>query len=174
MGNVRSGESIVLREVRNLSRDQQRAFFALQNVHGRKYNPLLGIVKTNMLPLTGNNDGNGGLFLEASRINHSCRPNAQHTWNAGLSCITVHALHDIETSCEITISYTSGVSLGYAERQRYLRDGFSFSCACELCSLPLPARFRSDGRLAQIRSIEENSDPIDLYEIYKHPLRSIT
>jgi hypothetical protein len=57
-----------------------------------------------MLPLGASNSG--GLFLEASRINHLCQPNAQHAWNDGLGHLTVYALH------------ISGVSLGYAERQR--------------------------------------------------------
>ncbi len=167
--DVRFAESAVLREVKGLSRDQQRAFFALQNAYGRRYSPLLGIAKTNMLPLSGNDDGNGGLFLEASRINHSCRPNAQHTWNTTLGCLTVHALHDMETGCEITISYMSGISRGYLERQRYLKESFSFSCACELCSLPLSGRRHSDSRLAQIRTIEENVNPVDVKEVSKRP-----
>jgi hypothetical protein len=94
--------------VRSLTRDQQQAFLALQNAKGHRYSPLLGIAKTNMLPL-GASDGSGGLFLEASRINHSCQPNAQHTWNASLGRLTVHALRDIEAGREITISYMSSV-----------------------------------------------------------------
>ena len=77
--DISSAEIIVLRQVKSLVRDQQRAFLALQNVQGRKCSPILGIVITNMLPLSGSNSNNGGLFLEASRINHSCQPNAQHT-----------------------------------------------------------------------------------------------
>ena len=73
--------------MRSLTRDQQQAFLALQNAKGHRYSPLLGIAKTNMLPL-GASDGSGGLFLEASRINHSCQPNAQHTWNASLGRLT--------------------------------------------------------------------------------------
>ncbi|KAF7546917.1 hypothetical protein G7Z17_g8094 [Cylindrodendrum hubeiense] len=165
MGDVDSAESIVLRQVRSLSREQQRAFFALQNVHGRRYSPLLGIVQTNMLPLAGNDSGNGGLFIKASRINHSCQPNAQQMWNSSLSSLTVHALDDIQTGDEITISYISGVSMGYIERQRYLMDGFSFFCACGLCSLPLSARLRNDERLAQIQSIEDNGDLVNPDEV---------
>jgi hypothetical protein len=148
-----SAEITVLREVRSLTRDQQRAFFALLNSKGRKYNPVLGIVISNMLPLGGSN--NGGLFLEASRINHSCQPNAQHAWNDDLGHLTVHALRDIEADREITISYISGISPGFVERQRHLMDAFSFTCVCKLCSLPLLARAGSDYRLDQIRSIEE-------------------
>ncbi|KAI9766958.1 MAG: hypothetical protein M1839_004666 [Geoglossum umbratile] len=168
-----SAETIALREVRSLTKDQQRAFFALQNVQGRKCTPVLGIVTTNMLPLGASDSG--GLFLEASRINHSCQPNAQHTWNDDLGHLTVHALRDIEAGCEITISYISGVSLGYAERQHYVMDAFSFACACELCSLPLITRNHSDHRLDQIRSInEDEGTATDLVQILEHPAKSLS
>ncbi|KAH7378559.1 hypothetical protein BKA64DRAFT_538118, partial [Cadophora sp. MPI-SDFR-AT-0126] len=55
--DVRSAEIIAIREVRRLTKDQQRAFFALQNVEGRKCTPVLGIVMTNMLPLGVSNSG---------------------------------------------------------------------------------------------------------------------
>lgn len=158
-GDISSAETIVLREVKNFTKDQQRAFFALQNVQGRRCTPVLGIVMTNILPLGASNSG--GLFLEASRINHSCQPNAQYAWNDNLGHLTVHALRDIDANHEITISYISGVLLGYAERQRHLMDAFSFACTCELCSLPLTARNDSDYKLDQIRSIEDAATDLD-------------
>lgn len=168
-----SAETIALREVRSLTKDQQRAFFALQNVRGRNCTPVLGIVVTNVLSL-GTSDG-GGLFLEASRINHSCQPNAHHVWNDDLGHLTVHALRDIEADCEITISYISGVSLGYAKRQRYLMDAFSFACAYELCSLPLITRNDSDHRLDQIRSIDEvEGAATDLDQVLERPAESLS
>jgi hypothetical protein len=171
--NIGSAEIMVLREVRSLTKDQQRAFFALQNVQGRKCTPILGIAITNMLPLGASNSG--GLFLEASRINHSCQPNAQHAWNDNLGHLTIHALRDIEADREITISYISGVSPGYAERQRRLMDAFSFGCACELCSLPLTARTESDYRLDQIRSIDEDEGAAtDLDQVLERPAKSLS
>jgi hypothetical protein len=56
----------------------------------------------------------------------------------------VHGLRNIGANREITISYISGVSPGYAERQRHPIDIFSF------------ARNSSDYRLDQIRSINED------------------
>lgn len=170
--DIGSAEITVLREVRSLTKDQQRAFFALQNSQGRKCTPVLGIVITNMLPLGVSN--NGGLFLEASRINHSCQPNAQHAWNDDLGHLTVHALRDIEANREITISYISGVSPGYAERQRHLMDVFSFACACELCSLPLLARNGSDYRLDQIRSIDEDEGAATDLNQVERPAKSLS
>lgn len=169
--DISSAEIIILRSVKSLTKDQQRAFLALRNAQGHKCTPVLGIAITNMLPLGGSNSG--GLFLEASRINHSCQPNAQHTWNDDLGHLTVHALRDIEANREITISYISGISLGYAERQHYLMNAFSFACACELCSLPLLARTGSDYRLDQIRSISEDEGAAtDPNQILEHPAES--
>ncbi|CZR67380.1 uncharacterized protein PAC_17279 [Phialocephala subalpina] len=169
--DIASAEIIALREVKSLTRDQQRAFLALQNVQGRKCTPILGTVMTNMLPLGDSNSG--GLFLEASRINHSCQPNAQHTWNGDLGHLTVHALRDIEANREITISYISGLSPGYAERQHHLMNSFSFACSCELCSLLPLARASSDYRLGQIRSINEDEGAAtDLDRVLEHPAES--
>ncbi len=80
--DISSAENIILREVRSVTRGQQRAFLALQNAQRCRYGPLLGIVKTNMLPLGGTSDSSGGLFLEALHINHSCWPNVQHSCSA--------------------------------------------------------------------------------------------
>jgi hypothetical protein len=88
-------ERIIIKDVESLSKDQQRAFFALHNAYRKSHSPSLGIARTNVLPL-GSGARKGGLFLQASRINHSCRRNAQNTWNADLERLTIHALRDIE------------------------------------------------------------------------------
>lgn len=120
-----------------------------------------------MLPLGGSNHGR--LFLEASRINHSCQPNAQHAWNNDLGHLTIHALRDIEADREITISYISGVSPGFVERQRHLMNAFSFTCVCELCSLPLLARAGSDYRLDQITTQRRSPSSILLSSLWTTP-----
>ena len=135
-----------------ISKDEQDAFFSLYNTHGSSYSPSLGIAKTNALPL-GSGASEGGLFLEASRINHAYRPNAQNTWNANLEKITIHACRDIEQGEEITISYLDG-SQGYNARQLSLKNSFAFTCGCELCCLPPAQRRRSDQRLDEITRLD--------------------
>jgi hypothetical protein len=105
----------IIRALKSLDRDHQRAFFSLHNTYGRSHSPFLGIARTNVLPL-GSKAREGGLFLEASRINHSCRNNAQNTWNANIGCLAIHALRHIEEGQEITISYL-GRRIEHAERQ---------------------------------------------------------
>ena len=156
--SIKLAEETVAREVRDLSREEQRLFFALNNTNRNKYkNPLLGTAVSNMLRISEeNSEDHGGLFPEAARLNHSCRPNAQHIWNPNLGRLTVHALTDIDSGVEITISYLSSVSPVWDVRRLYLQECFSFQCNCELCSLPVEERARSDQRLAEIQEIDEN------------------
>jgi hypothetical protein len=99
-------ERIIIKELESLSKDQQRAFFALHNAYGSSHIPPLSIARTNVLPL-GSGSPEGGLSLQASRINRSCRHNAQNTWNANIERLAIHALRDIEGAQEIAIAYLS-------------------------------------------------------------------
>lgn len=52
---------------------------------------------------------------------------------------------------------------------------FSFACACELCSLPLLARARSDYRLEQIRSINEDGGATtDSDQVLERPAKTFS
>ena len=143
----------VIRALRSLNKDGQRAFLALHNAYEKCPSPFLGIARTNVLPL-GSEAREGGLFLEASRINHSCRHNAQNTWNANIGQLTIHALRDIEVGQEITIAYLDR-KMGRAERRLHLKEKFFFDCACELCMLPPAQREESDLRLSKIQFIDD-------------------
>ena len=72
-----------------------------------------------------------GVFLEASRLNHSCSPNSSPIWNSKTGCITVHAFKDILIDEEITISYINQF-LNRCQRQKQLQ-GYGFSCTCPAC-----------------------------------------
>jgi hypothetical protein len=76
--DIKELEHIVANEVKGLDKDQQRTFLDLTNIYGDSHSQSLDVARTNVLPL-GSNAGSGGLFLESSRINHSCRHNAQNT-----------------------------------------------------------------------------------------------
>jgi hypothetical protein len=145
-------KSIIARELKNLNKDQQRAFLTLHNAHQGSENPFLGIARTNALPL-GSGAAEGGIFLEASRINHSCSHNAQNTWNANLHQLTIHVFKEVEKGEEITISYLPG-SEHYTQRQMTLQKNFGFTCTCQLCSLPLAQRQESDRRLNEITRLD--------------------
>jgi SET domain len=152
--DIEALERIVTNEVNGLDDDQQRTFFDLTNIYGNTHSQSLGIARTNVLPL-GSSASSGGLFLEASRINHSCRHNAQNTWNENIGQLTIHTLRDIEAGQEITISYLASTS-EYADRQRFLKESFKFECKCELCSLPPAQRKQSDTWLRKLQAIDKS------------------
>jgi hypothetical protein len=152
--DIKAMEHTVTNEVKRLNEDEQRAFFDLANIYGQVHSQALGIARTKVLPL-GSKARSGGLFLEASRINHSCRHNTQNTWNDNVGRLTIHALRDIEEGQEITISYLASTS-EYAERQRFLREKFKFDCKCTLCSLPRSQRKHSDTRLRKLQDLNRS------------------
>jgi hypothetical protein len=135
-------EKAIKRKFSLLSQDDQRAFLSLHKYTPGDSYPLTGIVKTNALSL-GPGSIAGGIFPIISRINHSCRPNTQHTWNSSTEHETIHAIRNIKKGEEITISYSLG---GPSQpRLRELKKKYGFDCTCDLCSLADEALEISDG-----------------------------
>ena len=82
-----------------------------------------------------NNTYRDGLFLTASRMNHSCWPNVLLSSADGLLGEVV-ALRDIPAGEEITVSYLRTSHLETREeRAAKLQDLWQFQCCCRLCSL---------------------------------------
>ena len=69
--------------------------------------------------------------VQASRINHSCAPNAYLDFNGFISRATVHAIADIPADQEITVSYCSP----YYTREIRMGDlaRYDFVCRCPVC-----------------------------------------
>lgn len=76
-----------------------------------------------------------GLFLNTSRCNHSCSPNAKWDWDTATFSLSLSAVRPIRCGEEITIQYTSPVR-PWEERQALLRSLYGFTCYCSACSLP--------------------------------------
>lgn len=111
------------------------------------------ILTTNALPIE--DDGvDGGVFLEASRINHACNNNAQKHWNERIKRHTIHAIRDIAIGEEITTTYL-GTLRNRKMRQEKLQAIFSFRCLCGLCSLPEEQSKQVDSRLEQIFYLDQ-------------------
>jgi len=97
----------IRRQVNALTPEQRQAFLSMHNIHADDAaSRYLGIIRTNALPF-GDDVREGGIFLDACRINHACNNNAQKSWNENIKRHTVHALRDIEKGEEITIYYLS-------------------------------------------------------------------
>jgi hypothetical protein len=137
--------------VKSLSKDGQRAFLSLHN-NTPGANPFSNIVRSNGYPLGPNSDV-GAIFPLVARLNHSCRPNAQHAWNEARGIEVVHAVRDIQEGEELTLSYLAGGPS--KERQGSLKEYFGFDCACEACSLPAAELKASDARLQRAQKLDE-------------------
>ena len=149
--NYNLSNNLIADKLKQVSKDDQRAFFILHNNFQGCLKPFLGVAKTNTLPL-GSEASEGGLFLQASRINHACLPNCQHTWNANIGEETIHAIKEIDKDEEITISYCD---IGLSKTRRVLiQSTFGFECTCSLCNLSEVERTRSDDRLRQIQYLD--------------------
>jgi hypothetical protein len=144
----------IFQQVNSLNEHQRQLFLSLHNLY--PYQDIaeqsLGILRTVALPVEA--DGvEGGIFLEACRINHACDNNAQKNWNQNIKRHTVHALKDIRKGEEITIRYL-GIDSSRDVRQRRLQDKFRFLCSCRLCSLPTEQSQESDMRIERINQLD--------------------
>lgn len=152
INSLETVEKDIARQLRSQDKDSQRAYFSLHNnFPSEKKNLLSNIIRSNGYPL-GPNSEVGGVFLNIARINHSCRPNAKHSWNKNTKQQTVYALRNISAGDEITVSYLNGgVS---KERQELLLQNFQFRCACHVCSLPDKELKASDTRILRAKDLD--------------------
>ncbi|KAF2477434.1 SET domain-containing protein [Lindgomyces ingoldianus] len=159
----------ILKTIADLNGEQRQQFLALHNAFDDESGPELGRVRTNALPL-GSDAIEGGIFLDSSRINHSCIQNAQNTWNEDLQKLTIHALRDISEGEEITIFYLTDRPNRQA-RSEALLSSFRFTCSCSLCSLPTNERHKSDTNLDEIKRLDELIG--DGMTIFSAPLQAL-
>lgn len=73
-----------------------------------------------------------GVFPTYSRLNHSCTPNVQNSYNATIGRETVHAIRDIEKGEEVVTAYVP------IQRPAHLRNDdlvkkWGHECFCETC-----------------------------------------
>ena len=116
------------------------------------------VMKTNafacQLSDGGEDDAYMCLFPSVARINHACRPNAHARFIPKTLLMEVKALRDIGVNEEIGISY-GRVDLKYAERQRLYKDGWNFSCSCDICTATEYAIAGSDQRRARFTQLRK-------------------
>lgn len=165
-GNVILIEAPIIRTVRSssnsmaqsqfykLSQEDKDKVLALANIHDPNIKPLRGIMWTNSIGLRGTDEG-VGLFITASRINHSCRPNSNSSWDPETGLMTLIATRDISVGEEITSTYVKGFAT-HAHRRRHLRDLLRFICSCQLCTAPHLCV--SDYRITEINYIQEKRE----------------
>ncbi|KAF2435328.1 SET domain-containing protein [Tothia fuscella] len=145
-------ERELVRIIKSLPRDSQRAFLSLHNNNpGRE--PFSNIVRSNGYPLGPSSDV-GGIFVKIARINHSCLANTQQAWNTGRNQETVYAVRNIKKGEEITIAYTIGGTS--AERKSRMKQFFGFECRCELCSRSGKQLRTSDANYTRMAELDDS------------------
>ncbi|CAF9933562.1 hypothetical protein IMSHALPRED_009393 [Imshaugia aleurites] len=132
-----------------LPSEQQQEFQTLHCPDHPTWIPLVSRYLANCFEL---GSGASGIFLKASRINHSCRPNAFFSWNLLLHRMTIHAIVDIPAGEEVTVSYVFPF-FALAHRRDVFRKHYGFECDCPVCCLELASAQRSDQRRHRIETI---------------------
>ncbi|KAF2367022.1 SET domain [Trinorchestia longiramus] len=81
------------------------------------------------------NTEGSGLYRLQSRINHSCRPNANVSFPHNCHRLQVTALRNIEPGEQLFISYLDECELSRSRhsRQKTLKENYVFTCCCERC-----------------------------------------
>lgn len=134
--------------------DQQRLFEALQCPDHSDRSRLVSKFLANRFDLP---EGGSGVFWFASRINHSCSPNAYASWNRNLLRLTVHAIVDILADEEITISYVLPY-YSVENRLALLRDHYGFDCICPICNLATPEGLRGEQVRRSMEALHRAAD----------------
>ncbi|KIY70318.1 SET domain-containing protein [Cylindrobasidium torrendii FP15055 ss-10] len=90
------------------------------------------------------------IFLELSRCNHSCSPNAYWKWDAKTFTSTLRAARPIEKGEEITIQYIDSC-ISYRQRRDKLASRYGFTCICSTCTAEDHAA--SDAARSELRRV---------------------
>ncbi|CAD6563981.1 MAG: hypothetical protein ASARMPRED_002611 [Alectoria sarmentosa] len=93
------------------------------------------------------------ICLDASRINHSCIPNAHYSWNSSIQRQTLHAVKEISKDEEITISYCSAIRT-FEGRKRKL-EPYVFTCSCPACQTDTDFGIISQIRRQQMLDLDQ-------------------
>ncbi|KAK4194373.1 hypothetical protein QBC40DRAFT_319889 [Triangularia verruculosa] len=114
---------------------------------------IVDVLRTNGFGIEIAGEGHLALFLEGSRVNHNCRPNAFWRWVPSKMAMEVVALRGIGKGEEVAHSYAP---LGYTyEQRKAVLEPWGFQCQCALCSASLREREIADGRRDRILEIYE-------------------
>ena len=155
-------EERIIQSYKQLLQKQQENFDSLHCPDHPGWNPLVSRYLANGFYLRTRTADKGlpsGIFMKASRINHSCCPNAFFAWNPNLGQLTIHAMFDIPPDAEITIAYDIPFQ-SRDIRQEKLQKIYGFQCICPACRLDKESGQRSEERRRMMQSFwwEINKD----------------
>ncbi|SJL16654.1 uncharacterized protein ARMOST_20181 [Armillaria ostoyae] len=131
-------------------------FLSLKNAHSHD-DTIYDIYRTNAF-------ADGGIVIQASRFNHSCRPNARYSYHEATNRQRIFALANIPKGEEIFVTYLASRNVYGAtrnQRQMALRAKHNFVCSCAACSLSRQLSLESDRRRLEIKSIWDRMPMFD-------------
>jgi SET domain len=92
------------------------------------------------------------IFLDLSRINHSCIPNAKYDENHDKEQLELYSVTRIRAGEEVTICYGQDFEFKTGvERNAHLRCLYGFTCKCRACADPVFAAL-SDRRRSMLKN----------------------
>lgn len=112
------------------------------------------VIATNGFGLHADAESPGGLFLNASRINHSCVGNADQASHDDIDYKVMRANRDIEPGEEITTSYIANFL--FREDRRLALKRRNFACDCPACDSGNPFSHAHERRLKAINQLCED------------------
>ncbi|KIX00850.1 uncharacterized protein Z518_09915 [Rhinocladiella mackenziei CBS 650.93] len=128
--------SAIEREFSSLSRADQKAYLKLFDAQKSRMSRVVSIYYSNCYNCDGfKNDGQGGSAIGAivSRINHSCVPNVQFSYDGATDEIKFHAIRDMSRGKEVCSNYDKSVFEVTSKRQGKQQMHYGFVCQCEAC-----------------------------------------
>lgn len=145
--------------LRKLPEHDLQSFWNLADCHTDEKS-VVGIVRTNGLPVETAEGDMVGVYPTVSRFNHSCNNNVNNSYQEEYGEV-LHAIRDVAKGEELCITYID-LFMTRQERQDVLRRTFNFKCACPTCLQTGQALLRSNKvrqRLQDLRSALPSAVP---------------
>lgn len=141
------------------SRAQQKTYLRLFDAQKSRMPRVASIYYSNCYNCEGSRAAGGSAIgATASRINHSCVPNVQFSFDENSGEMRFHALRDIPRGKEVCSDYDRAVFEVAARRRRKQMMYYGFACVCEACEPQTEFWARSDerrkGMLDAVRGVQ--------------------
>ncbi|KAG9237111.1 hypothetical protein BJ875DRAFT_454611 [Amylocarpus encephaloides] len=122
--------------------------FCMYEFEGEPYStwldtPWSGVFRSNAIPFHPDSRSDKSEFCGIfpywlSKMNHSCDPNAQQSWNTETGAVSLYSIRKIQKDEEVTISYVPNNRIDPI----YLYQHFGIRCSCRYCALPHDSEYR--------------------------------
>lgn len=123
---------VLSRQFSVLEAAQQEAVMALHDAHARDGRKTLeGIIFSNAFAREAG-VFDAALCLVSSRLNHSCLPNCEQTWDPDSCEVQVRASTGVAAGAELCNYYVDLLAPA-CDRRRTLQEGYRFECTCRAC-----------------------------------------